>query len=385
MATIAFAISAYKGTLSASLACQSAEEGWRRNASKIKILHWPASDGGDGLLECLLTRRPAARRIAVTVTGPLGTPIESFFLIDRHQGLLTAVIETSRICGLSLVPLDQRDVMAATTFGIGEAIRHAINHEGAQQIYIGLGGSATQDGGAGMAHALGARLVDRFNKQIGPGNRWLSALDRVSVMRVESRIRKTPTYGLCDVLNPLLGPKGTAYVFAPQKGASKAQVVTIEDNLRFYSEIIERDLKFSVADVPGAGAAGGLGAGLMVFCRAKLVPGAETFMEMTGMTQEMDRADAVVVGEGRVDRQTVMGKAPYVIAQTARRAGKKVFGIFGQVALADSEMLSLGFDEWVSLEKVCGGLEKARANPKEGIAKAAAALAQRWNVLATVN
>ncbi|MBI2070617.1 MAG: glycerate kinase [Elusimicrobia bacterium] len=373
---IVIALCAFKGSLSASEACQAARSGFAQRWPRAEILAQPISDGGDGLLESLLSRFPSAQRVKLTVTGPLGVPVETQYVLVKINEKKTVFIETAKICGLTLVPHTRRNPMMTTTYGVGETIRHAMGRR-AKTIYVGLGGSATQDGGAGLAQALGAKLLDKHGKPIGLGCAWLGALDKIIAAKLDPRLKKIPVIALSDVTNVLLGPQGTAHVYAPQKGATPEQVGQIEANLSHFAKIIERDLDLKIVDIPGAGAAGGMGAGLAAFCRSKILPGTQALADTLSLKKLFASADMIVVGEGRLDEQTLLyGKAPSVLAAMGKAAGKKVCGIFGQIRQAQGDPSArLGLDAWQSLESLSGSPEAAIKNPAHWIAKAAEALA----------
>lgn len=371
---ILLAVSSFKTTLASRQACEAAEIGLRQEMPGATIVTAPVSDGGDGFLDALIPGLKA-RKLTVSVTGPLGENLEAEYILAPFRGKKSAFIESARICGLSLVPEGRRNPILTTSYGVGQAMIHAIGRR-AQAIYIGVGGTATQDGGAGMAQALGIGLWDSQNKSIGFGCGWLSALAGISMKKRDPRLRKVPVFAVTDVTNHLLGPQGTAKVYAPQKGATPGQVSSIEANLEHFSQIIKRDLDVNIAKIPGAGAGGGLGAGLIAFCQAKILPGAQTVLEVMGADKLIKSVDVVIVGEGRLDRQTLYGKAPQALAKLARAAGKKVYGLFGQVEQDPADVAKqLGLAGYKELMKFAPSPESAQANASACLIKAAASLA----------
>jgi glycerate kinase len=255
--------------------------------------------------------------------------------VDAPLGLLgdgrTAAVEMAAASGLPLVPPDRRDPLAASTFGTGQLIRAALE-AGRRDLVIGIGGSATTDGGAGMAQALGARLLDASGHElpiIGGGR--LVEVAWVDVAGLDPRLREARVRVACDVDNPLFGPRGAAHVYAPQKGATPAQVAALDEGLRHWAEVLSRDLGADVAQVPGAGAAGGLGAGLLAFCDATLERGVGMVMEVVGLAAALQGADLVLTGEGRLDAQTAFGKTIHGVARLAAEAGVPVIAIAGSV------------------------------------------------------
>src|SRR5262249_47958761 len=232
----------------------------------------PVADGGEGTVRALVAAAGGVLRTA-TVTGPLGAPVEAEYGILNTEAGHTGVIEMAAASGLPLVPAAQLDPRVATTFGTGELIRAALD-EGCRELLIGIGGSATNDGGAGMAQALGAWLLDAAGRELPPGGAALARLDRIDASGLDPRLKDARMRVACDVANPLCGPEGASAIYGPQKGATPAMVVELDVALAHYAAILRRDLGADVSDVPGAGAAGGLGAGLLAFTQAELVPGA---------------------------------------------------------------------------------------------------------------
>ncbi|MBI4062870.1 MAG: glycerate kinase [Elusimicrobia bacterium] len=373
---ILLVLTAFKSSLTAKQACLAAATGIKKGAgSGVKIVLMPVSDGGDGFLEAVQSGR-VLRLVAVTVTGPLGRPIRSRYLMGTLEGHKTAFIEAAKICGLAQIAPGRRDPMRATSFGVGQAIRHALEN-GAAQIYLGLGGTATQDAGCGMAQALGYRLLDGRGRAIPRGAAGIGLLDRIDSSGVNPRLGRVKIFGLCDVVNPLLGKLGSTRVYAPQKGATPSQVAAIERHFKRWDSLVKRDLGLCVGGAPGAGAAGGLGAAILAFGRGKILPGTKTLLEILNAERLIQEADIVIVGEGKLDRQTLYGKAPGVLSERAKKAGKKVWGIFGQADRdAPAVAQKLGLDQWISLTQLAGGSGKAMAHAYRYVSQAAFVLAQ---------
>src|SRR6202030_1431931 len=274
------------------------------------------------------------------VRGRLGDPVDADYgLID---GGSTAVIEMAKAAGLALVPKDRRDPRVTTTYGVGELMQHAYD-EGARHFVVGIGGSATNDGGAGMAQALGYHLLDETGRELPPGGLALRRLARIHVGGVHANWKQSEVDVACDVSNPLTGPSGASAVYGPQKGATPEMVAELDAALHHFAEIIRRDLGIDVERLPGAGAAGGLGAGLVAFAGARLRPGAEMVMEAVRLEEPLTGASLVITGEGRIDSQTArFGKGPAAVARHARNAGIPVVAIGGSVS--DETELHLLFD-----------------------------------------
>lgn len=293
-----------------------------------EVVSIPIADGGDGLIDALRVAR-GGQLVSASVRGPRGERRRATYLWVGAKKM--AVIEMARASGLALVPLAKRRPLAATSRGTGDLIRDAVRR-GARTIIVGLGGTASSDGGAGMARALGARLLDAEGRELPDGVEALQRLSRVETAVSRRLLAGVRVIALSDVTNPLLGPKGSAAVFGPQKGASKSEVKLIERALTHWAGILARDLGVRVARVPGAGAAGGLGAGLLAFARAEIVPGADWILEKTGAAKALKRSNLVITAEGRLDKTSLYGKAPVALARAAKKAGVPCVAIAGQVS-----------------------------------------------------
>ncbi|HAZ09025.1 MAG TPA: hypothetical protein DCZ01_11035 [Elusimicrobia bacterium] len=312
---VLIAPNAFKGTLSGPAAARAMARGVREALPGAVCEELPIADGGDGLIDALRRRLGGSLAVAA-VRGPRGERRRASLLM-LPDGL--AVVEMARASGLALVPPSRRDVLRASSRGTGDLIREAVRL-GARSVAVGMGGSAASDAGAGMARALGARLLDAKEREVPEGAAALRLLARVDASRVRELLHGVRILALCDVTNPLCGPRGSARVFGPQKGATRAQVRVLEEALRNWAWVVERDLDARVEDVPGTGAAGGLGAGLLAFCRAELVPGADWVLEKLGAKEALARSDLALTGEGRLDLTSLYGKAPLAFARMARAA-----------------------------------------------------------------
>ncbi|GAC1350511.1 MAG: glycerate kinase [Ktedonobacteraceae bacterium] len=337
---IVIAPQSLKGSLTAAEAGQAIASGVRAVFPEAEIDIVPVADGGEGTVQTLVDAT-GGTIVQQTVTGPLGTPVEAFF------GLLgdgsTAAIEMAAAAGLPLVPPDQRDPRITTTYGVGELIRAALDH-GCHNFIIGIGGSATNDGGAGMAQALGAALLTDEGKAIARGGAALATLSHISIERLDARIQDCTVQVACDVNNPLYGPGGASAVYGPQKGATPEMVAELDAALAHYAAIIERDLGLAVSNVPGAGAAGGLGAGLMTFLHATLRPGAQIVLEAVHLEERLRAADLVITAEGQLDSQTAYGKSVGAVASMAKRFGLPVLALAGGLGLDYKAVYALGVD-----------------------------------------
>jgi len=299
----------------------------------------PMADGGEGTVQSLVDAS-SGQVLRAEVLDPLGRPIMAEF------GLMgdgkTAVIEMAAASGLPLLDDSERNPMVTTTYGTGQLIKAALD-AGATKLIVGIGGSATNDGGAGMAQALGVKLLDEAGCEIGRGGGSLKRLARIGMSGIDPRIAGVEVVVACDVTNPLTGPNGASAVYGPQKGATPDMVEELDRALSHYADVIRQQLGVDIANVKGAGAAGGLGAGLMAFLRAALRPGVDIVIEATRLADRIAGADLVITGEGRIDSQTKMGKTPMGVARVAQQYGVPVIGVAGQVA-ADADVLhDLGF------------------------------------------
>ncbi|MFL5736968.1 MAG: glycerate kinase [Actinomycetota bacterium] len=331
----------FRGTMTAERAALAIEIGWLRARPGDTVMRVPMADGGEGTLDALLAASNG-RRITTRVTGPLGDPVDAPFGVLPGPDGPVAVVEMSRASGVELLGPNRRDPMRATTRGTGELIRAALA-ERPTRVVVGLGGSATSDGGAGMAQALGARLLDARRREIGPGGAALLDLERVDVSGLDPTARGVRFLVAADVDNPLVGPSGAAHVFAPQKGASHEDVLLLDRALSHYAAILERDLGVQVRDLPGAGAAGGLAAGLVAFLGAHLRPGVEIVMDALRVPERILSSDLVVTGEGKLDASSLGGKTVAGIARVAREAGVPTLVLVGtaDATLEGAEVASL--------------------------------------------
>ena len=333
---IVLAPNAFKESISAIEAARAMKRGLRRALPRAELIEMPVADGGDGTAE-ILRRAVGGTTRRYRVHGPLGGPVAAGLVRLKDREVKTAVIEMAQTSGLRLIPPRRRNPLRATTRGLGELIDIAIG-SGVERIIIGLGGSGTIDGGAGMARAMGFKLLDGRGKAIPVGGGGLEHLERIiPPPQWEPRARggrsNVSIIAACDVTNRLLGRRGAAPVFGPQKGATPAMVRRLEAGLANLARRFRADLGIDVRNLTGGGAAGGLGAGLVAFLGAELKPGAQLVLETIGFRQALRRADWVITGEGRIDRQTLEDKAPSVVARTAGGAGVPTIALGGEVSL----------------------------------------------------
>ncbi|MBI5590727.1 MAG: glycerate kinase [Deltaproteobacteria bacterium] len=325
---IIIAPDSYKESLTALEVATEIEAGFREVFPDADFIKLPMADGGEGTVAAMVAAT-RGKLVAVDVTGPLGEAVKACYGLTGDGK--TAVIEMAEASGLALVAPNLRNPLKTTTHGTGELIKAALD-AGARHLIIGIGGSATNDGGAGMLQALGVKLKDHAGRKIGFGGGELANLDRIDIGYMDPRLKACRIEAACDVNNPLTGPDGASAVFGPQKGATPEMVAQLDANLTRYARLISRDLGIQVDSVPGAGAAGGVGAALLAFFGAELRPGIEIVVEAVGLEAAVRDADLVITGEGRIDSQTIHGKTPMGVARVAKRCGKPVIGIAGSLA-----------------------------------------------------
>jgi glycerate 2-kinase len=364
---VVVAPNAFKGSLTAPQAAAAMALGVRDVFPEADVVEVPVADGGDGTVEALVSALHGEYRHA-DVEGPLGDPVRATFgLTEGGMG----VVELASASGLTLIPADRRDPRNATTYGFGQLL-HAVRDAGAGKVIAGIGGSATNDGGAGMAQALGFRLLDAAGHDLPRGGAALARLERIDSTGFDRGWRAVSVEVACDVTNPLTGPQGASAVYGPQKGADGAAVSELDAALARLAVVIERDLGKKVADVPGAGAAGGTGAGLLAFLDARLVPGSPLIVTASGFDEKIKGADLVITGEGRVDSQTAYGKAPGEVAKRAQAARIPVLLIAGSKAPGWEVLSDLGVTAVVTLDGEGDNLQQLMGDAGEMLRRAAA-------------
>ncbi len=342
---IVLAPNALKGSLTALQAGEAMRDGIQAVLPDARVQIIPVSDGGDGLVE-VLSSPLAAEQHRCRVSGPLGTPMEATFLFCPGKQL--AVIEMASASGLALLPETGRDPMLASSRGTGELIRAALDL-GCKHIVLGLGGSATTDGGTGMLDVLGIHFLDNRGNTLAGNGAQLAEIHRIDCSNRDARLASVTLDVACDVSNPLLGGNGAAHIYAPQKGATPAQVKQLEQGLANLADIIENETGLDIRDLPGGGAAGGAGAGLAALSGAVLKPGAQTVLELLGLNTTLGDAELVITCEGRLDRQTRFGKAPAAVAKLAQALNVPCIAIAGSVDDAEGAVSEIGFSAVFSL------------------------------------
>ncbi len=356
----------FKGSISALDVAKAMSEGVKRVVPDAETVLVPVADGGDGTLETLVEGSGGEIR-EVEVTGPLG---------ERRRALWgamgdgsTAVIEMARTSGLALVPTDRRNPLITTTFGLGEAIRHALD-SGFRRFIVGIGGSATNDAGAGMAQALGVRLLDGGGSDLPFGGAALANLDSIDISGLDERAAESQFMVACDVNNPLTGPTGASAIYGPQKGATPDMVKQLDAALRHFAQVVKRDIGAEINDVPGAGAAGGLGGGFIAFLKGKLRPGVDIILDAVGLNERLKGADLVITGEGAVDHSTIYNKAPVGVAARAKAQGIPVIAIAGSLGAGFHDVHHHGIDATTSILCAPMSLDDASRRAAELVADA---------------
>ena len=361
MKKIIIAPDSFKGSMSAKEVADAIERGIKGVLSDVEIVKIPMADGGEGTVETLVDAT-MGKIVTINVLDPLGNDAEAYFGILGDGR--TAVIEMALASGLTMVPSSKRNPLITTTYGTGQLIKAALDH-GCQEFIIGIGGSATNDGGVGMAQALGVSFLDQEGQEIGFGGGSLSAIKEIKIKELDPRLNKCIFKVACDVDNPLCGLKGASHIFGPQKGSDSYMIKILDENLAHLAEIIKKDIGVDVKNEPGAGAAGGLGAGLMAFCNASLQRGIELVIEATKLEEKVIGADLVITGEGQIDFQTVHGKTPYGVAQIAKKYKIPVVALVGTIGTGVEVLYMEGINAIFSIVEGPMTLEECMKNGSE--------------------
>jgi glycerate kinase len=357
----------FKGSLSAVEASRAIARGAIRACPSAALDEIPMADGGEGTVEALVTATRGTFRV-VQAAGPLGHPLDARFGLSGDGR--TAFIEMAAASGLVLVPDAQRNPTLTTTRGTGDLIRAALDLD-VERIVLGIGGSATNDGGSGMAQAIGFRLLDADGQELPPGGGSLDRLDCIDASDRDPRLDRVELAVACDVTNPLCGPNGASAVYGPQKGADPSMVQQLDRNLAHLAEVIARDLGCSVAELPGAGAAGGLGAGLVAFAGGTLQRGVELIAQTVGLADRLKAADLCLTAEGSLDAQTAHGKTIAGVARSAAEYGCPVLAIAGGIQPGAEVLLDRGVSAYFSLCDRPMSLDDALAHASSLLERAA--------------
>ncbi|MER1957579.1 MAG: glycerate kinase [Solibacillus sp.] len=355
---IIIAPDSFKGSLSAVEVSNYIEMGVKNAFKDAKLIKLPVGDGGEGTMDALVTATGGTKK-SISVKGPLGNTVQASYGVLGDGK--TCVIEMATASGLHLVPHDKLSPLTTTTYGTGELIKHALD-EGYSSFIIGLGGSATNDGGAGMLQALGLKLLCKNGEQIKFGGGELKNISKIELSEFDSRIKESTFLIASDVENPLIGSTGASYVFGPQKGATEQEVINLDDNLEHLANIIENSTGIRLHDKPGAGAAGGIGGAFQAFFPVKFQRGIDVVLDYAGLDEHLENANLVITGEGKVDSQTVYGKTPLGVAQRANINGVPTIILAGSTVEGFEGLYKHGVVSVHSIINNPMSLEEAMAN-----------------------
>lgn len=362
---IIIAPDSFKGSLSAIEVSEAIAQGVKQAYPDAIIEKVPMADGGEGTVECLVNATHG-QIYQQEVIGPLEETVLAGFGILGDE--ITAVIEMASASGLPLVPPEKKNPLITTTFGTGQLIKAALDYK-CRKMIIGIGGSATNDGGAGMVQALGIRLLDKNGHELGFGGAQLSLLDQIDISQIDERIEKTKFLVASDVQNPLCGPTGASNIYGPQKGATKEMIKILDHSLSHFADIIKRDLGKDIKDIPGAGAAGGLGAGLIAFLDAELKPGIDIVINTVNLAERMKGADLVITGEGEINGSTIYGKTPVGVAKIAKNYHIPVISISALIDKSGWIVKDYGIDYLIKPENPPLNMEYSKSRKMELLAK----------------
>lgn len=347
---VVIAIDSLKGSLSSMEAGMAIKDGILAAKPDAEVIVKPLADGGEGTTDALIEGMNG-ERIDLTVTGPMHTPVDAYYGYLKDTN--TAVMEMASAAGITLVPDSEKNPLLATSYGVGEMINDAIQR-GCRNFIIGIGGSVTNDGGIGMLKALGVRFLDENGEDAGEGGQALAKVARIDVSGMNPLLKECHIQVACDVNNPLCGENGSTYVYGPQKGVTEDMKKTLDEAMAHFAGVTSETLENDYMNTPGAGAAGGLGYAFLAYTGAALTPGIELILDAVGLEEELSGADVVVTGEGRLDFQTAMGKAPVGVARLAKKYNAKVIAFAGSVTKEATACNNEGIDAFFPiLRSVC--------------------------------
>ena len=347
---VVIAIDSLKGSLSSMEAGTAIKDGILAAKPDAEVIVKPLADGGEGTTDTRIEGMNG-ERIDLTVTGPMHTPVDAYYGYLKDTN--TAVMEMASAAGITLVPDSEKNPLLATSYGVGEMINDAIQR-GCRNFIIGIGGSVTNDGGIGMLKALGVRFLDENGEDAGEGGQALAKVARIDVSGMNPLLKECHIQVACDVNNPLCGENGSTYVYGPQKGVTEDMKKTLDEAMAHFARVTSETLENDYMNTPGAGAAGGLGYAFLAYTGAALTPGIELILDAVGLEEELSGADVVVTGEGRLDFQTAMGKAPVGVARLAKKYNAKVIAFAGSVTKEATACNKEGIDAFFPiLRSVC--------------------------------
>lgn len=373
---IVLAPDSFKESMTAKEVCEAMERGIRKANSQIRCIHVPMADGGEGTMQSLVDAT-GGRIYSKEVVGPLGNNVVAEYGILGNGEI--GVIEMASASGIHLVDSEKRNPLITTTFGTGQLIKACLD-KGVKKLLIGIGGSATNDGGAGFIQALGGRLLDENGDDLSYGGGALAKLHTIDLSNLDERLKYVSVEVACDVNNPLCGKEGASYVFGPQKGATREMIEILDQNLSHYAEVIKEQLGKDVISKAGAGAAGGLGAGLMAFLDVKLKSGIEMVIEYANLEEKVRDADMVWTGEGSIDFQTQYGKTPLGVAMIAKKYNKPVIALAGRVGNDIDVLYDKGIDAIFGIIRGVTSIEEALVKGPENVEKTSENIIRLLNI-----
>ncbi|MGJ0845589.1 glycerate kinase family protein [Tissierella praeacuta] len=373
---ILLAPDSFKESMTAKEVCHAMERGIKKANNSISCIHVPMADGGEGTMQSLVDATNG-QIYTVEVIGPLGNEVEaSYGILGDGE---TGVIEMASASGIHLVPSEKRNPLITTTYGTGQLIKSCLNH-GVKKLLIGIGGSATNDGGIGVVQALGGKFLDKEGKELGFGGGELDKLVTIDLSNFDNRLKDVIVEVACDVNNPLCGEQGASYVFGLQKGATPEIMKVLDNNLRHYGILIKEKLGIDVLYESGAGAAGGLGAGIMAFLNGRLNKGIDMVIKYSKFEEKLPYADMVWTGEGSIDFQTQFGKTPIGVARLAKEYNKPVVALAGRVGTNIETLYTMGIDSIFSITRDITTLEEALEKGQENMEKTAENIIRLMNL-----
>lgn len=373
---IVLAPDSFKESMTAKEVCEAMERGIRKANSQIRCIHVPMADGGEGTMQSLVDAT-GGRVYSKEVVGPLGNNVVAEYGILGNGEI--GVIEMASASGIHLVDSEKRNPLITTTFGTGQLIKACLD-KGVKKLLIGIGGSATNDGGAGFIQALGGRLLDENGDDLSYGGGALAKLHTIDLSNLDERLKYVSVEVACDVNNPLCGKEGASYVFGPQKGATREMIEILDQNLSHYAEVIKEQLGKDVISKAGAGAAGGLGAGLMAFLDVKLKSGIEMVIEYANLEEKVRDADMVWTGEGSIDFQTQYGKTPLGVAMIAKKYNKPVIALAGRVGNDIDVLYDKGIDAIFGIMRGVTSIEESLVKGPENVEKTSENIIRLLNI-----
>ncbi|HDZ3668879.1 TPA: glycerate kinase [Mannheimia haemolytica] len=376
---IVIAPDSFKESLTALEVAQAIQQGFARVFPEAEYQLVPMADGGEGLVQSLVDATHGSLQ-KISVIAPLANEVEGFFGLSGDQK--TAFIEMAAASGLHLVPMEQRNPLVTTSYGTGQLIKAALDL-GVEKIILGIGGSATNDGGVGMLQALGAKFLNAEQREIGFGGEALSQIQQIDLSGLDSRLKQVEFEVACDVDNPLCGERGASAIFGPQKGATAEMVKTLDHALLHFAETVKSQLGIEIAEKAGAGAAGGMGGGLLLLPNVTLRSGVQIILEATDLAEKLADADLVVTGEGRMDAQSIAGKTPIGVAKVAKQFGKPVIAIVGSLKEDYPVVYQHGIDAVFPIIRQVSNLEAVLKSGKENLISTAENVARLWKISAS--